>query len=562
MQKDTEMLLSIIRKEGTNSFGNHVMDFTKAEHQLWLYEMFGGRDHLEKEYPELYKLTQNTISAAATNKVRNTEENDSLQNLVVLLDVESNKAITGALGRTVLKQPTKRLYQSITLVQNGKEIWRSREFLYDAGEAEYKATMGSADLPSKNDMITCIYNVIWEDTENGILNAENSVREDMEPYEVDVIQEIMVSHPRYYEAQSREGMVNLPEIAADATEPQPIVADDNPPTRTGNINIAFARNADAGEILDYVYREERVPDPGKGTNEQELFLDIRGEVTLAAGYSFDDVKKCTCVLDVTGTGTGSNGGIMTSFNLKKGVHVYDNQKGGFNFAFPTDWSKTIPDSTLAGSKTCHLEVEMIFTCKETDDKEYYLCIYSSDPLDPRSPHYAKVPLLKFKWGCLQKDTKVRMADGTEKKIQDIQLGEEVAGAGGTACKVVNRTNGTEKEVYRLKVDGYPDKIGASRTHPFMTVDGMIAAEDITPSTQLKMEDGEFHQILECYPVDYGGEVYNLELDSNHWFYADGFCTGDNVAQGDCMSQSCNSVSLSIAPELIEEIAKLRREFGQ
>lgn len=556
MQKDTEMLLNIIRQEGTNSFGNHVMDFTKEEHQLWLYEMFGGRENLEKEYPELYKLTQNTISAAATDKVWNTAENDSLQNLVVLLDVESDKTMTGALGRTVLKQPTKRLYQSITLVQNGEEIWRSREFLYDTGEAEYKATMDSSDLPSKKDMITCIYNVIWEDTENGILNAENSVREDMEPYEADVIQEIMVSHPRYYEAQNEKGMANLPEVAANATDPQPIVADGSSYKRTGNINIAYNRDADGQEILDYVYREKKAP------KERELFLDIRGAVTLAAGYSFDDVKECTCVLDVTGTGSGSNGGIMTTFNLKKGVHVYDNKEGGFNFAFPTDWGTTIPDSATAGSKICHLEVDLIFTCAETGDQEHHMYIYGSDSLGPDESHYAQVPLLKFKWGCLQKDTKVRMADGTEKKIQDIQLDEEVAGIDGTACKVVNRIHGTEEELYRIKVEGYPDKIGVSKTHPFMTVDGMIAAEDITPSTQLKMEDGEFHRILECYSVDYGGEVYNLELEPNHWFYADGFCTGDNVAQGDCMSQSCNSVSLSIEPELIEEIEKLRREFGR
>ena len=559
MQKDTEMLLNIIRKEGTNPYGNHVMDFAKEDHQLWLYEMFGGQEHLEREYPELYKLTQKTISAAATKKAKD-EDEDDLKNLVVLLDVESSRTITGALGRTVLKQPTKRLYQSITLVQNGKEIWRNREFLYDTGEAEYKATMDSASLPSKTDMITCIYNVIWEDTENGILNADNSVREDMEPFEADVIQDIFVSHPRYYEAQSREGMADLPEVDANATEPQPIVEGDSPSGRSGNINIAYARGADAGEKLDYVYREKRVP--GKGTNEQELFLDIRGAVTLVAGYSFDDVKDCTCVLDVTGDGSGPNGGIMTSFDLKKGIHVYDNQDGGFNFAFPTDWSKTIPDSTLYGSKTCHLEVEMVFTCKETGDKEYYMCIYGSDPLDPKSPHYAKVPLLKLKWGCLQKDTKVRMADGTEKKIQDIHPGEEVTGADGTACKVVNRIHGTDEELYRIKVEGYPDKIGVSRMHPFMTPEGMIAARNIISTTRLKMEDGKFHQVLECYPVEYGREVYNLELESNHWFYANGFYTGDNVAQGECQQQGCNAVSLDIKPELIEEIEKLRREFSR
>lgn len=555
MQKDTELILNIIHKEGTNSRGNHVMDFSKEEHQIWLYEMFGGREHLEKEYPELYKLTEKTIYTAAIKSAENAEdtEDDPLMNLVFLMDTESNKKITGASGRAALKQPTRRLFASITLIQNGKELARDRDFFYDVEDTELKVTVESSDLASKTDLITCIFNAIWEDTADGVLHAESSIREDMEPFESDVVQDIFVMHPGYYENQGK-----LDRVDENASEPQPIAEYENPDTgRTGTINVSYARGPLEGEILDYNYDEERVG------GLQKLLLDIRGQVILSAGYKYDKLVRVDCVLDILGDGSPGDGCIEAEMHPKDDVHVYaivdEKKQDGFNFALPTYWNVQIPDSSFGGNKTYYLYAKIIFNLVGMGDKEYSISISSSETLGEES-HLAEIPRLNLRWGCLQKDTMIRMADGTKKKVQDILKGEKIAGAGGVICNVINRTYGTEEELCFLKVEGYPERIGASRTHPFMTEDGIVAAGEIRPYTLLKMEDGEFHKVVECYRAEYGGEVYNLVLEPSHWFYADGFCTGDNVAQGESLHQSRNTVSLNIGPELIEEIKKLKREF--
>lgn len=555
MQKDTELLLNIIHKEGTNPHRNHIMDFSKKEHQIWLYEMFGGREHLEKEYPELYKLTEKTFFTATTEcaKKAENEENDPLKDLVFLVDTESNKKVTGASGRAALKQPAKRLFVSITLIQSGKELVRDRDFFYSVEDAELKVTMESSDLMSTTDVITCIFNAIWEDTEDGMLHAESSIREDMTPFESDVVQDIIVMHPGYYQKQG-----TLDRVYEDASEQQPIAEYKNPdPGRKGTINVSYARSPARGEILDYDYDGERVG------GLQKLFLDIRGRVILSAGYKYDKLVRVDCVLDILGNGSPGDGGIMADMHPKDGVHVYaitDEQgQDGFNFALPTYWNVQIPDSSFGGNKTYYLYAKIYFNLVGMGDKEYSVYISSSETLGEDS-HLAEIPRLNLRWGCLQKDTMIRMADGTRKKVQDIQKGEKIAGVEGVACNVVNQITGTEEELCFLKVDGYPERIGASRTHPFITEDGIVAAGEIRPNTLLKMEDGELHKIEECYRAEYGGEVYNLVLESSHWFYANGFCTGDNVAQGECLHQDRNAVSLDIGSELIEEIEKLRREF--
>lgn len=560
MQKATELLLNIIEKEGVNSRRNHVMDFSKEEHQMWLYEMFGGKDHLEKEYPELYKLVEKTFSSAAANKTSD-EDDDPLKDLVFVLDIEANYNYTGASGRASLKLPTKRLFESVTLVQNGKVIERNRDFFYGVEYADLKLEISSKKLPSREDTITFIFNAIWEDEANGILRAESSIREDITPRERDVIQDIIVTHPGYF-YNADKTMADLTEIEENAKGEQPILEytpSSDPRTTEENIRVSYNRGAIYKDILDYRYHEER-----DEKRNQHLFLDIRGKVILAEGYQYKELKDHNCVLDIIGNGSGGDGAVMSNAKVIDGVHVYgykdENGKAGFKFALPTYWNASIPDSAIAATKEYYLDAEICFTCEKDDDRVHTMRISSTDGLLKDEAHFAKIPKLTLMWGCLQKGTKVRMAKEPEKEIQDIKVGDEVIGADGNTCKVVNITKGTEVKLCYIKVEGYPDEIGASFTHPFMTDKGVVEAGDICPNTLLKMDDGEFHKTVECYPAEYGSEVYNLVLEPSHWFYANGFCTGDNVVQGDHQDNDQNAFSLSIGPELIEEIEKLKQEF--
>ena len=63
-----------------------------------------------------------------------------------------------------------------------------------------------------------------------------------------------MKHSGYYKNQGK-----LDRVEENASEPQPIAEYENPDTgRTGTINVSYARDPLAGEILDYDYDEERV----------------------------------------------------------------------------------------------------------------------------------------------------------------------------------------------------------------------------------------------------------------------------------------------------------------
>lgn len=76
--------------------------------------------------------------------------------------------------------------------------------------------------------------------------------------------------------------------------------------------------------------------------------------------------------------------------------------------------------------------------------------------------------------CLTPETLVLMANGKQKKIMDIAIGDMVIGHDGLAHKVTD-VNITKSDGLIYIIDG----IKSSRNHPFLTQDGWINAEDLS-----------------------------------------------------------------------------------
>ena len=91
--------------------------------------------------------------------------------------------------------------------------------------------------------------------------------------------------------------------------------------------------------------------------------------------------------------------------------------------------------------------------------------------------------------CLGVDEKVRMADGTEKRIADVKVGDEVITFNPTTLettttRVMNQyVRDTEKVIYRVEVAG-GRKIIATEDHKFMTNHGWVQVKDLVCGTHL------------------------------------------------------------------------------
>mgnify|MGYP001547955668 CR=1 FL=1 len=142
-------------------------------------------------------------------------------------------------------------------------------------------------------------------------------------------------------------------------------------------------------------------------------------------------------------------------------------------------------------------------------------------------------------GCFLSSTQIRMADGKDKLISELKVGDQVWNPVTKAKVWVNEViSGPEKKaMYEV---GYAGKgfMVVTAKHPFETKAGLKQAHELTKADQMLGSDGRFHSVshLKVRPVDPKAVVWNLKLDSksaspqSHMVLADGMVSGDLYLQ--------------------------------
>ena len=124
------------------------------------------------------------------------------------------------------------------------------------------------------------------------------------------------------------------------------------------------------------------------------------------------------------------------------------------------------------------------------------------------------------WGCFPAGTMVKMADGSEKAIEHIEVGDEVTTDSGKTEKVVKLMEPHYNDVYAVICE--KGHTNTTTTQPLMKTDGTyITMGDLKIGTALK-------NVGKVQSIVYSGErrVYDLQVDGENNYIADGF-----VAQG-------------------------------
>ena len=145
------------------------------------------------------------------------------------------------------------------------------------------------------------------------------------------------------------------------------------------------------------------------------------------------------------------------------------------------------------------------------------------------------------YNCFTANTLVTMADGTEKTISSIKVGEKVKSEIGesTVLEIQIHDEG-DYEVYSIN-GGKPF---VTEEHPFKTIDGWKAIDPFLTfekhqisSNALNLQDivykidgKEVINSIELGSVKYP-KVYNLSLDNEHVYYANGYLVHNNKGSG-------------------------------
>lgn len=148
----------------------------------------------------------------------------------------------------------------------------------------------------------------------------------------------------------------------------------------------------------------------------------------------------------------------------------------------------------------------------------------------------------FTSSCFTAGTMVTLADGSAKDIAEILKGDKVRGIGGSVNTVVGVETPRLGERLLYAINGGKSFVTAE--HPFMTTVGWKSVDpELTKKESAKLEVGTlsvgdtlvtsngnvFIESLTPTRGDPAQTLYNLLLDGDHTYYADGFLVHNKIA---------------------------------
>ncbi|RAJ05030.1 intein [Chitinophaga skermanii] len=153
----------------------------------------------------------------------------------------------------------------------------------------------------------------------------------------------------------------------------------------------------------------------------------------------------------------------------------------------------------------------------------------------------KIPAMNIVSGCIAKGTMITLADGLQKKIEDVpMLAKLKNGEDKTAYCVEYNTIGREpKDLIRIQ-DDKGHQLLVTEDHPIVGVGFIKPAKDLKEKDKIQTDKGEA-TIISLKHEKYDGEVWNLALskcesndpkpgNDNATFFANGILVGDSRMQ--------------------------------
>lgn len=247
-------------------------------------------------------------------------------------------------------------------------------------------------------------------------------------------------------------------------------------------------------------------------------------------------------------------GVVEFKNISGITYGLSKDKRTLTWEFPTDWKTLLKLERFGASGVFELELDAKIKVKNNKlGKTFDAYVFIPTIVGTIDP----APTDKFKplhivWGCLGKDTMIRMDDGSQKKIDTISDGDMVLTQSGTPKKVIRITAGIDNEVVVLQVEGHPELL-LSYMHPIVTERGVIEAHLLNASDRIQLKDGSFADLIYLDEIEYNDKVFSLVLESPDFISANGYWVGDADSVSDGLVMDECKVASFLDENLISEL---------
>ena len=293
----------------------------------------------------------------------------------------------------------------------------------------------------------------------------------------------------------------------------------------------------------------------------KVFYPFSVEIELAEGFTFDGPEPVTfdSTFNLSLMSDVVEGGEV-HFNTAM-VYMIDqtveNNILKLDFSYSPDdsanyWGVEMPLTSMQaeGYFDFHLNFQIHYQFGEIKGLTADIVVSSEDT--PQSSNRVKIKQSRILWGCLGKDTLITLADGTRKKVMDLQVGDYLLSDHGPS-RLVNIVRGIEEKVIAVGVSD-ERTLYLTKKHPVATERGLIAAEKLTAGDRLRLENGEFEDICYLEEVDYGDKVYSPELEQGGLISAEGIWVGDFLTTPDPIEEA-KAGAEPLEQELVDELIR-------
>lgn len=467
-------------------------------------EYFGGENVMQVKYPLLYQSYCNAVEQGL-GEIDYEEFHDGAVIYRSQYNQETEKI--EAAGRVNFTGRVKHTFACINVMQ-GETLVKQ----YNAAHSN----CSMVDIQCETDVISDMEGaeyvvnlfVVWEDGENNKLQCMATGMQEINLSDTvsfsDAVTEMTLFHPTKMINGEHRSYSNQEEV--DLSK-----------------EIVVAYNRRGVSDVDYGYSSEK-----DSNGKLQVKLDVAYSFLLNKGYEYNKDIDFTTYLFCDGKGVVSYNGVQPT------VIITDNDgQKEVKVQLQTDWKSTIPESVAGTNRIFRIFLQQYMLLRYGKNNfRHYVTVSNLQKNNDGGDSEIKAADLHLYWGCLAENTKILMADGSEKEIQSIQNGEKVLNSKGEIVAIKEVIIGEEKYIYRIYTES-GKLVSASLMHPFAAEQGDLLLRDIDFATSLKVKDQDqfvFERVINCYPEEYTGKVYSLELEDTgkeKTIIADGFVTYDN-----------------------------------
>lgn len=232
--------------------------------------------------------------------------------------------------------------------------------------------------------------------------------------------------------------------------------------------------------------------------------------------------------------------------------TFDGQKASWEFL--DDWDCYIPIQYIRCSNILKLDISFGF---HMGNGLYYVFIISDDNAG-REGNHLLTEYIQWSWGCLAAGTRIRMADGSEKPVEDLRPGDCVCGKTHPSVRIADvQSQSCDKPILLKTTTG--KQLLLTHVHPVNTERGICAAKDLTAADRVCTEHGTFEGITELVELEQLTRVFNPVTEQPDCIIANGILTGDGQEENRA-SQACKN-SVESSPQTRELQEEMKR-FGE